>query len=427
MASSNSLPSFKRQAATNTSIAELQRLAGITLASMEAVRGTVEGPERSDLLTELRMTERAERFAAKVGDRVRGSSSGDEGSIVALEPHHTGRGQTLVVKFDNGKQMKMSPGDVTFLRSESDPFDPPDDPPQYYRYTFSFYSDADAEKGRKIIEQTYGNIDDPEIEGEMVQFTAYGWGDSDTDGRHVDEDLTKAGIEHAFDEIEEEPPSREPEYRKDEGRKSMRRLANLQERVAAASRTGASRAYDLGRDTADAHSDDWTSSSFSQGDLRRTAEEQSDEEIQHGNITRAEKKQFIAGYIDGVNTARGEKTGAVTERATRKGADPKWMTMAIRIAGISNEVMDFLGIEQYPAKGSTAMEAIRTGFLTKVENEYGPPRKQIPIEVYYEFEDANYHTPNEWLQDAGYFDAPYGERRDQYEKEREGIKPMWNR
>lgn len=204
----------------------------------------------------------------------------------------------------------------------------------------------------------------------------------------------------------------------------MRRLAHLQER-AAASRTGASRAYDLGRDTADAHSDDWTSGSFSQGDLRRTAEEQSDEEIQHGNITRAEKKQFIAGYIDGVNTAHGEKTGAVTERATRKTADPEWMTMALKISDFYNDVLDKLDLQSKPTGDDEI--AARVLFLRKVEKEYGPPRKQIPVEVYYEFEDANYHTANSFLQDAGYFDAPYGERRDQYDTERAGIKPMWDR
>jgi len=48
----NPLPPPKRIAAANTSIAELQRLAGITVASMEAVRGSVEGPVRSDLLNE---------------------------------------------------------------------------------------------------------------------------------------------------------------------------------------------------------------------------------------------------------------------------------------------------------------------------------------------------------------------------------------
>lgn len=303
MASSNPLPSFKRQAAANTSIAELQRLAGITVASMEAVRGNAEGAGRSDLLNE-----RAERFAAKIGGRVR-NTFGDEGEIVALEPHHTGRGQTLVVKFDNGKEMKMSPGDVTFL-SESDPFDPPDDE-AYSHYYFTFDSKEDAAKGFKILYDTLvGHASDPEEEDGEWTITGVGTGDNGADAELY---LKRAGIQFKSSETamrdsevkdyfarEGEPP--------EEARGSMRRLAHLQER-AAASRTGASRAYDLGRDTADAHSDDWTSGSFSQGDLRRTAEEQSDEEIQHGNITRAEKKQFIAGYIDGVNTAHGEKTG----------------------------------------------------------------------------------------------------------------------
>lgn len=47
----NPLPPPKRTAAANTSIAELQRLAGITVASMDAVRRSVEGPGRTDLLT----------------------------------------------------------------------------------------------------------------------------------------------------------------------------------------------------------------------------------------------------------------------------------------------------------------------------------------------------------------------------------------
>ena len=336
MASSNPLPSFQRQAAATTSIAELQRLAGITVASMEAVRGNVEGPGRSDLLIE-----RAERFAPKVGDRVR-NTFGDEGSVVAIQERPAGHGPTLVVKFDNGKEMRMSVSDVLFLRSESDPFDPPDPEPVYYSYTFGFSSEEDAAKGRKIIEQTYGRIDDPEIEDETWKFTVYGWGDSDTDGRYVDEDLTKAGIEHTFDETEKEYVPDEPEYRKDEGRVSMRRLAHLQERA-----------------------------------------------------------------------------------PTRKSADPAWMTVALTVAELYNDAMDALDLHSKPSGDEET--AARVLFLKKVEKAIGSPRKQIPIEVYYELEDSNFHTANEFLEKADYFDAPYGERQDKWETERKGVKPMWDR
>lgn len=381
MASSNPLPSFKRQAAANTSIAELQRLAGITVASMEAVRrDDVEGPGRSDLLT---------------------------------------RGVSGPMRSDLLTELRMTEG-----ASRRDPFEPPDDE-AYSHYYFTFDSKEDAAKGFKILYDTLvGHASDPEEEDGEWTITGVGTGDNGADAELY---LKRAGIQFKSSETamrdsevkdyfarEGEPP--------EEARGSMRRLAHLQER-AAASRTGASRAYDLGRDTADAHSDDWTSGSFSQGDLRRTAEEQSDEEIQHGNITRAEKKQFIAGYIDGVNTAHGEKTGAVTERATRKTADPKWMTMAVRIADIYNEVTDEIGLEGAPPKGDAAT-AVSVFFTYKVEKELG---NSIPIEVYYELEDANYHTANEFLDKMGLFDAPYGTRQDDWTRDRQGLKPMWDR
>lgn len=204
----------------------------------------------------------------------------------------------------------------------------------------------------------------------------------------------------------------------------MRRLPNLTER--AATRTGTHPAYDLGRDLADAHSGDWTDS-FSQDDLRRTAEEQADEEVQNGNIAQADKKKFVAGYIDGVNTASGEK-GGVEERAAtakRPTADPKWMTMALQIRDLDLETWDALGLQSKP-RGDEEI-AHRVLFLKKMEKAFGPPRKQIPIEVYYELEDANFHSAIAVLENAGYFDATYGARKDEYEREGAGIKPLWDR
>jgi len=111
------------------------------------------------------------------------------------------------------------------------------------------------------------------------------------------------------------------------------------------------------------------------------------------------------------------------ERATaRKSADPEWMKMALKIAGIYNDVTDQLGLDSKPT--GDAATAVKVFFTYKVEKEFG---NQIPIEVYYEFEDANYHSANEFLDKMGLFDAPYGERQDQWKQEREGIKPMWDR
>jgi len=115
----------------------------------------------------------------------------------------------------------------------------------------------------------------------------------------------------------------------------------------------------------------------------------------------------------------------MAERAARKTADPEWMTTALKITDIDNETGDALDLQGKP-EGDEAV-AFRVLFLKKIEKAYGPPRKQIPIEVYYELEDANYHTANEMLDKAGYFDVPYGEREDQYKKDREGIKPLWDR
>lgn len=314
--------------------------------------------------------------------------------------------------------------------SRRDPFEPPDDE-AYSHYYFTFDSKEDAAKGFKILYDTLvGHASDPEEEDGEWTITGVGTGDNGADAELY---LKRAGIQFKSSETamrdsevkdyfarEGEPP--------EEARGSMRRLAHLQER-AAASRTGASRAYDLGRDTADAHSDDWTSGSFSQGDLRRTAEEQSDEEIQHGNITRAEKKQFIAGYIDGVNTAHGEKTGAVTERATRKTADPKWMQDALKAADIDGKVWEFFGW----ASGSSlrgekgGQEAYTAAMQVLLSREFGEPKGQVSWATYFELEDSNFHSANEALKDLGFIggDAKAGD--EQWKSEREGIKPMWDR
>lgn len=54
------------------------------------------------------------RDIQKVGQRVR-DTFGREGKIAALEPHHSGTGQTVVVKWDDGKETNEDPGDVTYL------------------------------------------------------------------------------------------------------------------------------------------------------------------------------------------------------------------------------------------------------------------------------------------------------------------------
>lgn len=117
-----------------------------------------------------------------------------------------------------------------------------------------------------------------------------------------------------------------------------------------------------------------------------------------------------------------QERAATTRRPT---ADPKWMQDALKISDLHIATWDALGLRGKPSGDEEV--ASRVLFLKKMEQAFGPPRKQVPIEVYYELEDANYHTANEILDKAGYFDATYGERQDAWERERQGIKPMWDR
>lgn len=118
-----------------------------------------------------------------------------------------------------------------------------------------------------------------------------------------------------------------------------------------------------------------------------------------------------------------QERGAPARRAT---ADPKWMQDALKAAGLYDDMMDAMGLRSKPAEGDEEAAA-RYLFLKKVKAAFGAPSKQIPVEVYYELEDSNYHTANEFLDTAGYYDASYGERQDKWRAEREGIKPMWGR
>jgi hypothetical protein len=117
--------------------------------------------------------------------------------------------------------------------------------------------------------------------------------------------------------------------------------------------------------------------------------------------------------------------GAGGAAAEKPSGDPEWMKLAVKVADLYDDMLDELGLTSKPTGANE--EKARVLFMGQVEKLVGPPRKQIPIEVYYEFEDANYHTANEMLEKAGYFDAPYGERNDAWQAAREGIKPMSDR
>jgi hypothetical protein len=122
------------------------------------------------------------------------------------------------------------------------------------------------------------------------------------------------------------------------------------------------------------------------------------------------------------------RLGDLMERsasAKRPTADPKWMKDALKVADLHAETWDALGLQGTPSGDEEV--AARVLFLKKMEKAFGAPHGQIPVEVYYELEDANYHTANEILDKVRYFDAPYGERQDSWERERQGIKPMWER
>ena len=116
---------------------------------------------------------------------------------------------------------------------------------------------------------------------------------------------------------------------------------------------------------------------------------------------------------------------AASGAAEKPRGDPEWMKMALKISDLYSDMMDELGLTSKPTGANE--EKARELFLGKMAEEYGGPKKQIPIEVYYELEDSNYHTANELLDKAGYFDAAYGTREDEWKAAREGIKKMWER
>jgi hypothetical protein len=117
--------------------------------------------------------------------------------------------------------------------------------------------------------------------------------------------------------------------------------------------------------------------------------------------------------------------GGAGGAAEKPSGDPEWMKMALKISDLYSDMMDELGLTSKPTGANE--EKARELFLGKMAEEYGGPKKQIPIEVYYELEDSNYHTANELLDKAGYFDAAYGTREDEWKAAREGIKKMWER
>ena len=114
----------------------------------------------------------------------------------------------------------------------------------------------------------------------------------------------------------------------------------------------------------------------------------------------------------------------LSERAASKAADPEWMTKALKVADIYNDVMESLGLTSRPE--GKDREAVDAAFM-KALGKAGFRKGKVPIEVYYELEDSNYHTANEIMDRAGFFDARYGERQAEWEKEGEGIDPMWKR
>lgn len=133
----------------------------------------------------------------------------------------------------------------------------------------------------------------------------------------------------------------------------------------------------------------------------------------------------VAKEIQGIAGKLLKDVGGAGGAAEKPSGDPEWMKMALKISDLYSDMMDELGLTSKP-QGADAEKA-HALFLKKITDEYGAPKKQIPIEVYYELEDSNFHTANEILQDAGYYDAPYGEREDKWKSEREGIKRMWDR